>query len=198
MRQMLRLLRYVGPYWPALVAAVLLMAISGLLDAVRLLLVGPMLDIVLQPQNPEAQAKAIHLIQLSGKTYAIDLHRFVPQHFHNPWTVVAFALVMATLLKGITLYAGTYLVNYAGFGMITDLRDALYNTILRRSMAFFHKYSTGTLLSTIINDVERIQYAMSTVLADFLQQFFILLFTAGVVIVIGWRAAWVLLIFVPF
>ena len=40
---------------------------------------------------------------------------------------MAFALVAATILKGIFDYAGTYLVNYAGFGMITDLRNDLYN-----------------------------------------------------------------------
>jgi hypothetical protein len=41
--------------------------------------------------------------------------------------VVAFALVSATVQKGIFDYAGTYLVNYAGFGMLNDLRDSLYN-----------------------------------------------------------------------
>ena len=63
-------------------------------------------------------------------------------------------------------------MNHAGFGVITDLRDDLYNAILRRSAAFFSKHATGTLLSTIINDIERIQYAMSTVLSEALQQFF--------------------------
>jgi subfamily B ATP-binding cassette protein MsbA len=38
---------------------------------------------------------------------------------------------------------------------------------------------------------------MSTVLADFLQQFFTLLFTAAVVIMVGGHLAWVLLCFVP-
>ena len=69
--------------------------------------------------------------------------------------MVAFALVAATVLKGILDYAGTYLVNYAGFAMITDLRNELYSAILRRSVAFFHKHSTGTLLSAIVNDIER-------------------------------------------
>ena len=55
----------------------------------------------------------------------------------------------------------------------------------------------STLLSTIVNDIERVQYAMSTVLAEFLQQFFTFLFTAGVVIVIGRKLAWILLLFVP-
>src|SRR5207302_10110024 len=56
---------------------------------------------------------------------------------------------------------------------------------------------TGTLLSTIINDIERVQYAMSTVLAEFLQQFFTFLFVAGVVILLGRELSWVLLLFVP-
>ena len=116
-----------------------------------------------------------------------------------PWTVVAFALVAATILKGIFDYAGTYLVNYAGFGMITDLRNDLYNSMLQRSAAFFQKHTTGTLVSTIVNDIERVQYAMSSVLAEFLQQFFTFIFTAAVVvIVLGRKLAWVLLLFVPF
>src|SRR5438132_779300 len=69
----------------------------------------------------------------------------------------ALPILAATILKGIFDYAGTYLVNFAGFGMITDLRDDLYNTILRRSAAFFQRHATGTLLSAIVNDIERIQ-----------------------------------------
>ncbi len=195
MRQFWRLVRYVTPYWAQLAASVLLMAMGGLLDAFRILLVKPIFDAVL---NPHALDQGLALFTIPRTHYTVNLQQFVPSYFHNPWTIVAFALVMATLLKGILLYAGTYLVNYAGFGMITDLRDALYNAILRRSLAFFHKFSTGTLLSAIVNDVERIQFAMSAVLSDFLQQFFILVFTAGVVVVVGWKAAWVLVIFVPF
>ncbi|HVH85550.1 MAG TPA: ABC transporter ATP-binding protein, partial [Terriglobales bacterium] len=47
------------------------------------------------------------------------------------------------------------------------------------------------------NDVERVQYAMSTVLGEFLQQLFTLLFTAGVVVVFGGKLAWVLVLFIP-
>jgi hypothetical protein len=57
-------------------------------------------------------------------------------------------------------------VNYAGFGMITDLRDDLYDAILRRSVSFFQQHATGTIVSTLINDIERVQFAMSSVLAE--------------------------------
>ena len=153
MRQLTRLLRYGGPYRWQLIPSVILLAGVGLLDAFRLLLIGPILDRVL---NPGSQERGIQLFKLPGAGHAIFLQRFVPQHFQNPWTVVAFALVAATVLKGLFDYAGTYLVNYAGFGLITDLRNHLYNAVLRRSAAFFQKHATGSLLSTIINDIERV------------------------------------------
>ncbi len=167
------------------------MAAVGLLDAFRVLLVGPIFDRVL---NPGSQSREIQLIPHSSHT----LQQLVPSHFQNPWTVVAFALVSATILKGIFDYLGTYLVNFAGFGMITDLRNDLYNSILRRSAAFFQANATGTLVSTIVNDVERVQFAMSNVLAEFLQQAFTFIFTALLVVALGGRLAWVLLLFVPF
>ena len=195
MRQLNRLLRYVRPYWFYLLASVISMALVGLFDAFRLLLIGPIFDRVL---NPSTQSRDLPLFRMPFTQQTIDLSWFVPEHFHNVWTMVAFALVVSTVLKGIFDYLGTYLVNYAGFGMITDLRNELYTATLRRSIAFFQKYTTGTLLSTIVNDIERVQYALSTVLAEFLQQFFTLIFTAVVVIFLGGRLTWVLAIFVPF
>jgi subfamily B ATP-binding cassette protein MsbA len=195
MRQLTRLLRYAAPYWWQLLSSVTLMATVGFLDAFRLLLIGPILDRVL---NPGAPNHDLQLFRIPGTQHSIQLQQFVPSHFQNPWTIVAFALVASTLLKGIFDYAGTYLVSYAGFGMITDLRNDMYNAILRRSAAFFQKHTTGTLLSTIINDIERVQFAMSSVLGEFLQQIFTLIFTAAAVILLGGKLAWVLLLFLPF
>src|SRR5450755_4581919 len=189
-----RLLHYMLPYWWQFLASVLLMAMVGLLDAGRVLLIGPIFDTVL---NPGSQGKTIQLVRLPGTGRFLNLQQLVPSHFQNPWTMVAFALVTATVLKGIFDYAGTLLVNYAGFGMITDLRDDLYNAILRSSAAFFTKHTTGTLLSTTVNDIEKVQFAMSSVLSEFLQQFFTFVFTAAVVILLGGKLAWVLLLFIP-
>jgi subfamily B ATP-binding cassette protein MsbA len=111
---------------------------------------------------------------------------------------VAIALVSTGIIKAICDYLGTYLVNHAGFGVITDLRNHLYDTILQRSIAFYSRHSTGTLVSTVINDVEKIQVTLTIALAEFLMQFFTLIFLIGVVIVLGHKLAYVLLIFVPF
>jgi len=153
MRQLTRLVRYVLPFLLQLVPGVFLLAAVGFLEAFRLLLLKPILDRVL---NPASGSENILLFTIPKLNQPIYLQHFVPSHFHNAWNIVAYALVASTLLKGIFDYAGTYLVNHAGFGMITNLRNDLYNSVLRRSVAFFQKHTTGTLISTIINDIERV------------------------------------------
>jgi subfamily B ATP-binding cassette protein MsbA len=194
MRQLMRLVRYALPYWWQILSSVVLMALVGGLDAFKYLLIRPVTDRVLEPSTG---SKDIQLFVIPISHHSVFLQQLVPSRFTNAWTMVAVALIGSTILKGIFDYTGTYLVNHAGFGMITDLRDDLYNAMMRRSAGFFSRHSTGTLLSTIINDIERVQYAMSTVLAEFLQQFFTFLAVAGVVVVLGGKLAWVLLLFVP-
>jgi len=194
MRRAGRLLHYAWRYWWQALAAVILAAGVGLFDAFRILLITPIFDNVLHPGANHSQ---LDLVSKLGSRFNINLDRLAPSHFHNDWTIVAFLFVTSTLLKGICDYTGTYLANYAGYGMITDLRDDLYEAILRRSVSFFQKHATGTLLSALITDIERVQYAMASVLSDFLQQVFTLVFMTIVVISLGGRLAWVLLIFVP-
>ncbi len=195
MRQLTRLLGYIRPYLLQFSVSVLLMAGVGLLESFRILLLGPIIDKVL---NPSAPAHQLTLFNLPGSQKVVYLQQFIPTYFHNALTVVAVALVGATVIKGLCDYAGTYLINYAGFGLVTDLRNKLYDRILQRSIAFFSRHSTGTLVSTVVNDIEKIQATLSIALAEFLQQFFTLIFMVGVVIVLGHRLSLVLVIFIPF
>jgi subfamily B ATP-binding cassette protein MsbA len=197
MRRLVRLLAYLRPYTLQALASVLLMAMVGLLDAFRVLLIKPIFDKVLKPSEATHHLPLIPPISFGSLHIHLDLEQVVPGHFRNAWTMVAFALVASTMIKSLCDYLGTYLSNFAGYGMITDLRNDLYESILRRSVSFFQKHSTGTIVSTLINDVERVQFAMSSVMSDFLQQFFTLLFLIVVVILYGGKLAWVLLLFVP-
>jgi subfamily B ATP-binding cassette protein MsbA len=194
MKQFFRLMRYGLPYTLQAAPGVVLLAIVGLLDALRVVLFVPILGVVLNPNNQTNQLK---LFPFASPRWQFDVHEFVPARFHNAWAVVAFALISSTIIKGVCDYLGTYLVNYAGFGTITDLRNHLYETILRRSASFYHRHPTGTILSTLINDVERVQIAVSSVLGEFLQQFFTFVATFIVVVMLGGRLSWALLLFVP-
>ncbi|MBW4039595.1 MAG: ATP-binding cassette domain-containing protein [Acidobacteria bacterium] len=194
MKLVLRLLGYMRPYLVYWVVSALLMAVVGALAAFRILLIKPIIDNVLSAAS--SPDKVLNFV-IPHTHFHLNLQVLLPHRVHNAWTVVAIALVASAIIKSIADYLGTLMANKAGFGMITDLRNDLYNSLLGRSSAFFQRHTSGTLISTLINDVERVQAAMATVMSDFLQQFFTLLFMIGVVIVVGGRMAWVLLVFVP-
>jgi subfamily B ATP-binding cassette protein MsbA len=195
MKRVWGLLRFGLPYWFTWLPGVALLACVGVLDTFRTLLFQPIFDQVLRPDAPEGPI----LLGIKSSKWHFDLRALFPHslHIHNAWTVVAIALFVSTLLKGLCDYAGTYMVNYAGFGLITDLRNHLYEATMRRSSSFFHKHATGTILSTLINDVDRVQVAVSSVIGEFLQQFFT--FVVGLIFVIrlGGELSWALLLFVP-
>jgi len=195
MRGFLRLVRYGIPYSLQWLMGVVLLAAVGALDTFRVLLMQPVFDQVLRPDAPEGPIT----LGLPNSRWHFDLRMFVPHflHMHNAWTVVATSIIAATVAKGICDYLGTYLVNYAGFGMITDLRNHLYEATLRRSSSFFHKHATGTILSTLINDVDRVQLALSSVIGEFLQQFFTFLVGIVFVIRLGGHLSWALVLFIP-
>ncbi len=194
MKLVLRLLGYMRPYVLFWILSVLLMAVVGSLAAFRILLIKPIIDNVLSAA--EAPDKVLNFL-IPHTHFHINLQVLLPHRLHNAWTVVAIALVASALIKAPADYLGTLLANKAGFGMVTDLRNDLYNSLLSRSTAFFQRHTSGTLISTLINDVERVQSAMSSVMSDFLQQLFTLIAMIGAVIIVGGRMAWVLLIFVP-
>ena len=194
MKRFFRLLRYGLPYSLQWFSGVVLLAGVGLLDNFRLLLFVPIFDDVLHPGASGATTP------MPGRVawwMGLKSVVFTTLHLHNDWSVVAFALVVSTVLKGICDYGGTYLVNYAGFGMITDLRNDLYETTMRRSSSFFHRHPTASILSTLINDVDRVQNAVSSVIGEFLQQFFTFLGGLAVVIYYGGHLSLALFLFIP-
>ena len=86
--------------------------------------------------------------------------------------MVAFAILAVFLIKGVCDYLGNYLVNYVGFSAVTDLRNAVFDKVLKQGAEFFEAHSTGQLMSSIMNDIDKVQLATSHILADLLRQSF--------------------------
>jgi subfamily B ATP-binding cassette protein MsbA len=193
MKQLWRLLSFTGPYAGTLSASVILMAVAGAAHALIALLIRPVFDRVLDPRSAEAP-----VLLLSVLGHSIYLHQLMPAAIRNVWTMVAIGILGVFLLKGTSEYAGNYLVNRVGFSAITDLRQSIFNRLLRQDAAFYEMHSTGRLMSSIMNDIERIQVAVSHMLADWLRQSFAALGLLYVVLHTDWKLALVSLTLLPF
>jgi subfamily B ATP-binding cassette protein MsbA len=88
---------------------------------------------------------------------------------------VGSLIVVLYAVKGLFSYFATYLMSWVGQRAVMDLRNRLYQHVIRQSVGFFKRKSTGTLISHITNDVEKIQQAVSEALGDLLMQSFALI-----------------------
>jgi subfamily B ATP-binding cassette protein MsbA len=88
--------------------------------------------------------------------------------------LVGSLIVILYAVKGLFSYFATYLMSWVGQRAVMDLRNRLYQHVIRQSVGFFKRKSTGTLISHITNDVEKIQQAVSEALGDLLMQSFAL------------------------
>ncbi|MFQ5789817.1 MAG: ABC transporter ATP-binding protein [Acidobacteriota bacterium] len=102
---------------------------------------------------------------------------------------VAAAIIVLYVAKGSFAYFSTYLMSFVGQRTVMDLRNRLYRHILDQSVSFFKKKSTGTLMSHITNDVEKIQQAVSEAVGDLLMQSFALIGYAALLFYYDWKLA---------
>ncbi len=192
---MKRVLRLSLHYWPALLASVLLMAVVGMCQASMALLIKPLLDRVL---NPAAGDRGGPFVDVPIVGWQIHLEQLLPTQIHNVWTMVALAILAVFAIKGICDYAGNYMVNYVGMSSITDLRQRVFEHVLRQDASFFELNSTGRLMSSVMNDIEKIQVAISQMMADWLRQTFSAIGLLGVLIGHDWKLALFSLTVLPF
>ena len=113
-------------------------------------------------------------------------------------TVSVAATIMALyVVKGGCAYLSTTLVNSVGQRAVTDLRNALYEHVLRQSFSFLGGHSTGSLMSHITTDVERIQSAVSEVAGDLLKEGLTVVGYMTILFVQDWRLALIALVGMP-
>ncbi len=192
--ELFRLLAYSRRYVPHLIGSVVLMAVAGAAQGALALLPRPIFDRVLTSARPPGLTPLLAKPVFGHQIY---LEQIVPVHGRSVWFMVAFALIASFLLKGICDYFGNYLISYAGYSSVTDLRNSVFEKVLGKGADFFEAHSTGRLMSSIMNDIDKVQLATSQMLADFFRQWFSALALLFVLVSTDWKLAAVSLTILP-
>jgi ATP-binding cassette, subfamily B, bacterial MsbA len=163
-----RLLIYLKPYRTRLAWAGLFMLLSSAMISAQTYLVKPVIDKV-----------------IIGNDWVMG--RWVP-----------LALIMVSVLKGITWYARDYFMGYIGQKVVNDIRDKLYSHIQTLSFSYFTRTPTGVIMSRIVNDVNLVQGALTRVPSSLVQGVFTMAALTGYIIYLNWKLAAFALIVLPF
>src|ERR1700693_1347260 len=189
-----RLLRYVRPYRRRLALGVVLMAIVGAAEGLTALMIIPVVDKVLKPGMDNSQ---LPLVKIPFLQRVIYLNDFFPARIHHAWTIFAISLVVLFLAKGLSEFFGNTIIQHVGLASVTDLRNQVYEKLIQQPIGFFQENATGRLMSTVINDIERVRGALSEWLADFFRQIFSFVGFATVLLLIDWKLSLISVVFLP-
>jgi subfamily B ATP-binding cassette protein MsbA len=187
-----RLYSFIRPYKGRLGLALFLLFFVGIFDSTTPGLTIPLFDSVLAPgaNSAATQGQALSIVQ----KYVSLILSVIPGSMI--WRL-ALALLTLTVLKGICLYFSNYSLGRVGQSVVMDLRNRLFQHVLAQSMSFFSLNSTGRLMSRMNNDVEQVQEAVSTVLAELFRETILLIALIVLVFALDWKLALLSLLIAP-
>ena len=111
--------------------------------------------------------------------------------------VLCLTILFVFFIKNIFLYLKNILLYMVQLNIVKDIRDKLYIHIQGLSLGYFHKEKTGSITSTIINDVEQLQSSLSIAFQKlFVEPINILIF-ATLLFIISWKLALIAIVIIP-
>ncbi|HET9131632.1 MAG TPA: ABC transporter transmembrane domain-containing protein, partial [Terriglobia bacterium] len=103
----------------------------------------------------------------------------------------------ATVVKVITEYGAIAASAFLGQSVVRNLRDDVFDRIIRQPLRFFDRNPTGELMSRISADIERVQSAASDTLAEALKQGATVVFMVGTILYYDWKLTLASFVLVP-
>jgi ATP-binding cassette, subfamily B, bacterial MsbA len=162
-----RIFEMVRPYWPRILAGVLLsLMISGITGAIAWF-VKPALDDIL----------------VGGKYEYLKL--------------LPFAVFLLFSTKGFLSFCQTYVMKSAGMKLVRETRNRLYNHILSLPVGYFSRESSGVIVSRVMMDVETLNGLVSDVMKTFIVEIPTVIFLFGVALYRSWDLTLMSLVLLP-
>lgn len=190
MQELRRLLGYLKPYLGSFIAALFLMLVVALFEGATRALLVPITD------RLSVAGRATH--ELPAASNLVDFNRYLPADFQQAMYWIAFLLIAFTVIKGIAEFLSNYLMAWIGQRAVFDLRCSLYNHIIHQSARFFSQHHTNELTSHLVNDVEKIDQAVSRTVNDALRETFTLIVFLVAIFKLNWKLAAYALVLGPF
>ncbi|HET9984608.1 MAG TPA: ABC transporter ATP-binding protein [Longimicrobiales bacterium] len=194
-----RILRYLLPYKGLFLLAMVAMVAFGALDAFSFTLLIPFLDALF---NGARGATASLLA--AGKDDA--LHRVLrftiggALDTASPMTAlrnVVLVIFGVMLLKNVADYVRGLAVVYIEQRVTRDLRNELYEHLLRLGLPFHHRTRAGQVISRITSDVDQLRALVTSNLAEAMSAAMRVVFLVVGLFLVSWKLTLVMLTTLP-
>ncbi|RZI46407.1 ABC transporter ATP-binding protein [Candidatus Finniella inopinata] len=90
------------------------------------------------------------------------------------------AVFLSFFVKGVASYGESVVMTYVGQKIISDIQKRVFTHLMQADLAFFHRVTSGELLSRFTNDVNIMRSAIANVIIGLGKDSFTLIFLIGV------------------
>ena len=127
----------------------------------------------------------------------IAIDRVIPNADYGLFTLLCGAMFLLFSCRAICFYIASYLTTYTSMRSLIDIRQKLFKHLQSLSLRFYEEYRTGKLISNVINDVALMQQLIQ-IFIQILNQSFVVLAVAAVLLFLNFKMALIVLMVVPF
>jgi len=180
MRSFRRTLSFLAPYRGRVFLAVALTMLVTLLQIVPPRMYQMAIDVAIAPAISKAATKA-------AKAAAPQLILYI-----------AVGLILVIVVRNVLSYLNSYTVTWIGHRFVFDLRFRTWQHLQRLSMAYHNQTQTGKIMARVTGDIELIQGLIQGQLVQFITDIVTLVVVLGMLFVMEWRLASMILALVPF
>lgn len=110
---------------------------------------------------------------------------------------IPFAIVLIALWQSVGSYLGNVFMALVAFGMVQDLRKALFNKLLVLPISYFDDTNSGHILSRIIYNVTQVTSAATGAIKVVIREGLTLLFLFGFLLWMNWKLTLIMVAVLP-
>ena len=110
---------------------------------------------------------------------------------------VIVLILVVFLLKNVFDFARTYLVAWVEQTVTRDLRNEVYDHVLRLDLSFFGRTRVGQITSRLTHDVEQVRRLLTTELARLLSSGFEFAVAVAFMLLLSWRLTLAAFVVIP-
>jgi ATP-binding cassette subfamily B protein len=125
------------------------------------------------------------------------IDKAIPHHDTRLLNLLVAGMIGAPLLAGLLGVWQNYLTTVMGQGVMFDIRNQMYDRLLRQSLRFFTQTKSGEILSRLQNDVGGVQGVITGTLVSLATNTIVVLTTLVVIFRIDWKLTLVAISVLP-
>lgn len=193
-----RLFGYLKKYRLMLAVSVIFSILFSIFSAISVYLTIPLLKTLFlgnEPLTPDTQENNYLNFY---KQFQAQFESFIFKNGKlNAIVTICIFIIAAFLLKNLTGYIQSVLVQYVEKGILRDLRNQLFKKITSLPVKFFTEQRTGHIVSLMTNDINLVQVAVSAAFYNLTKDPLLILIYLGLSVMISWQMTLIALIIFP-